>query len=73
MRLEFEHCPQCGLTIGKLIIAEIRAVQVEQVESEKAGFAAAEEKIIESWPTFGVDADNLAIKNSGRSLERLCD
>jgi hypothetical protein len=52
-----------------LIVAEILAIQVKQVEGKEAGFTAAEEKIVESWAAFLVDADNFPIKNRSRPFD----
>jgi hypothetical protein len=47
-----QNFSQRGLTISELIVAKILAVQVQQIECEETGFAAAEKKILESRPSL---------------------
>jgi hypothetical protein len=49
-----EHLTECVFAVSELIVAEVLAVQIKQIEGEENGISAAEKKVIESGTAFGI-------------------
>jgi len=53
--------------------AEILSVQVKKIKRDEDARCSSEEQVFEDWPTFSVDAGNLAIEHSRFNLQMFGD